>query len=398
VVIEHETDRGGRGASAVAPAPLRATDEQHWAFMGLALAAAERALGRVSPNPAVGAALARDGQVVGVGHTQPPGQAHAEIMALRAAGARARGATLYTTLEPCSHHGRTPPCVDALLAAGVAEVYAAVVDPFPAVNGRGLERLRAAGVAVHIGLRAEEARGLLAGFFHRLATGRPLVTVKYAMTLDGRIATHTGHSRWITGPEARREVHRQRDRADAILVGVGTVLADDPLLTTRLEPEAAGAGGPHHPLRIVLDSQGRTPPTARLLRPDLPGRTLIACTAAAPEARRAAWARQGIEALVVPGEGPRVDLPALLALLGERGVNTLLVEGGGETIGAFFAAGLVDRVHAFIAPALVGGQDAPGPIGGAGVATMADAWRLRDVTIQRFGADLMVSGKLKVES
>lgn len=364
------------------------------AFMELALAEGERALGRVSPNPAVGAVLVRAGQVVGRGHTQPPGGPHAEIVALRAAGAAARGATLYTTLEPCSHHGRTPPCVEALIAAGVTAVYAAAVDPFPAVNGSGLERLRAAGLEVQVGLGAEAAAELTAGFRRRLATGRPLVTAKYAMTLDGRIATHTGQARWITGPAARRAAHRLRDRSDGILIGVNTVLADDPALTTRLPADECGANGPHHPLRIVLDGRGRIPSDAQILRAELPGATLIACTPAVAPERRAAWEQRGAEVLVVPGAGPRVDLPALLAALGARGLNTLLVEGGAEVLGAFFAAGLIDRVVAFVAPVLVGGRTAPGPLGGQGVATMAAAGRLTGVTVRLVGEDLMICGAL----
>ena len=232
---------------ATAVAPDSEGDERERRYMRLALAEGRRALARTSPNPAVGAVLVRDGRVVGAGATQPPGGAHAEIMALRAAGAAARGATLYVTLEPCAHHGRTPPCVDALIAAGVARVRAAIVDPFPPVAGRGLDRLRAAGIEAEVGLCAAEARALHEGFLTRLATGRPHVTAKWAMTLDGRIATRTGHARWITGPAARREVHRLRDRVDGILVGVGTVLADDPLLTTRLPDGEAGTAGPTTP-------------------------------------------------------------------------------------------------------------------------------------------------------
>ncbi len=372
-----------------------ADQEVHRAYMRLALAEGHRALGRVSPNPAVGAVLVRDGRVVGRGHTQPPGGSHAEIVALREAGNAARGATLYVTLEPCAHFGRTPPCVDALLDAGVAAVYAAIADPFPAVAGRGLERLRAAGVAVQVGLCAGEAREAHEGFFTRLATGRPHVTAKWAMTLDGRIATRTGHSRWVTGPAARHEVHRLRDRVDGILVGVNTVVADDPRLTTRLPDAEAGAGGPHHPLRIVLDSTGRTPPDAHILSPDLPGRTLIACTEAAPPERREEWRRAGAEVLVVAEAGRWVDLGKLLPALGARGLNTLLVEGGGEVLAAFFAAGLVDRLLAFVASVLVGGREAPGPLGGTGAALMDEAHRLRNVAARRLGDDLLIGGEVE---
>lgn len=390
-------DRAGSGAPgcpAASATPDQVFEERDRAFMALALAEGARALGRTSPNPAVGAVLVQDGRIVGRGRTQPPGGPHAEIVALREAGAAARGATLYVTLEPCAHHGRTPPCVDALIAAGVAEVRVALGDPSPQVAGRGLARLREAGIRVAVGLGATEARALHDGFFTRLARGRPHVTAKWAMTLDGRIATRTGHARWITGPAARREVHRLRDRVDGIMVGVGTVLADDPLLTTRLPDEEAGDGGPHHPLRIVLDSAGRTPLGARLLRPDTPGRTLIACTAAAPEARRIAWRERGAEVLVVAGDGARLDLRRLLAELGARGLNTLLVEGGGEVLASCFAAGLVDRALAFVAPKLVGGRAAPGPLGGLGVGTLGESYRLRDLVVRHFGDDLLIGGEV----
>jgi len=381
-------DRVGRAAID------RSVEERDQSFMAVAVAEGRRGLARTSPNPAVGAVLVRDGRIVGRGRTQPPGGPHAEIVALREAGESARGATLYVTLEPCAHHGRTPPCVDALIAAGVAEVRVALVDPFTLVAGQGIALLREAGLWVTVGLGAAEARELHEGFFTRLATGRHHVTAKWAMTLDGRIATRTGHARWVTGPAARREVHRLRDRIDGIVVGVGTVLADDPLLTTRLPDEDVGVGGPHHPLRIVLDSAGRTPPDARLLRPDTPGRTVIACTAAAPGARRAAWRECGADVLVVAGDGPRVDLRHLFADLGRRGLNTLLVEGGGEILASCFAAGLVDRALVFVAPKLIGGRAAPGPLGGTGAATMEGAHRLRDVVVQHFDDDLLIRGDI----
>lgn len=354
-----------------------------------------RALGRTAPNPPVGAVLVRDGHLVGRGHTAPPGGPHAEIVALREAGPAARGATLYTTLEPCAHFGRTPPCVDAIVAAGVSTVYAAAIDPFPAVAGRGVARLRAAGLAVTVGVGEDEAQELHGAYMHRLATGRPEVTAKWAMTLDGKIATRTGHSRWITGPEARLEVHRLRDRVDAILVGVNTVLADDPLLTTRLPAADAGAGGPHHPLRVVLDSRGRTPPDAAVLRPSASGRALIACTTAVPPSRRDAWRDAGAEVVALDGAGPGVDLPSLLDLLGARGVNSLLVEGGGTTLASFFAAELVDRAWVFIAPKLVGGREAPGPLAGTGVATMHGAVQLGRLSARWLGADLLLTGAVE---
>ena len=340
--------------------------------------------------------LVRDGELVGEGATRPPGGPHAEIVALQQAGARARGATLYVTLEPCAHQGRTPPCVDAVLAAGVRRVVVALSDPFPAVCGRGLARLRAAGIEVEIGLEASAAALVNAGYLKRLRTGLPEVTAKFAMTLDGRIATRTGHSRWITSELARREAHRLRDRHDAVMVGVGTVLADDPLLTVRLPPEEAGEGGPHHPLRVIVDSRARTPATAAMLRPDTPGHTLIACTADAPADRIATLAAAGAEILVVPFGAGGVDLEALLQALGERGLNRVLVEGGSRLLGQLFDLGLVDQVVAFIAPVIVGGCGAPGPVGGTGVATVDQAWRLQGVEWCQVGPDVIVTGRLRI--
>jgi diaminohydroxyphosphoribosylaminopyrimidine deaminase/5-amino-6-(5-phosphoribosylamino)uracil reductase len=362
--------------------------------MQRALALAWRAQGRVAPNPAVGAVVVRDGELAGEGATKPPGGPHAEIVALQEAGERARGATLYVTLEPCAHHGRTPPCVDAVIAAGVRRVVVALSDPFPEVCGRGLARLRAAGIDVEVGLEARAAALVNAGYLKRLRTGLPEVTAKYAMTLDGRIATRTGHSRWITGELARREAHRLRDRHDAVMVGVGTVLADDPLLTVRLPSEEAGEGGPHHPLRVVVDSRARTPGTAAVLRPDTPGHTLIACSTDAPAERLAALEAAGAKLLVLPRGDGGVDLGALLRALGERGINRVLVEGGSRLLGRLFDLGLVDQVVAFIAPVIVGGCGAPGPVGGTGVATIDQAWRLHGVELCQIGPDLVLTGRL----
>ncbi len=360
-------------------------------FMQEALALARRVLGRTAPNPAVGAVVVRDDRVVGRGWTCPPGGPHAEVMALREAGEAASGATLYVTLEPCCHHGRTPPCTEAIVAAGIARCVVAVADPFPLVNGGGITLLRRLGIVVEIGLKADEATDINAGFFTRVRTGRPLVLAKYAMTLDGRIATRTGHSRWITGEEARLVVHQLRDRIDAIAVGAGTVIADDPALTTRLPDELAGEGGPHHPLRVVVDGRGASPLTARVFDSSLPGRTLVATTAAASPEWLSGLAERGVEHLAC-GEGPRLRLDALLDRLGERGINTLLVEGGSRLLGAFFDGGLVDHIAAFVAPVVVGGSDAPGPVGGFGVPTMAEAVRLTNVRLTRLGDDILMEG------
>lgn len=370
------------------PNPVIEPADTRW--MQHALALARRGLGRTSPNPAVGAVVVRDGVAVGEGFTQPPGGPHAEVVALAQAGAAARGADLYVTLEPCCHHGRTPPCTNAILAAGIARVHFAVADPNPRVNGGGAAVLKAAGVEIRCGACAEEAHQIIAPFAHHIATGRPLVTLKYAMTLDGRIATRTGHSRWISSEASRAAGHQMRDRADAILVGAGTVIADDPALTTRLD----GVADVHHPLRVVLDSHGRVPLSARVFDPTLPGRTLVA-TADMPAGRVRSLAGRGIECVhVPPGSDGRVSLPDLLDLLGGRQVTDLLVEGGSTVHGAFLDAGLAQRLCAFVAPKLVGGNGAPGPVGGVGAACMDEAIGLKRVRAVQLGDDLMIAGEL----
>ncbi len=359
----------------------RITDE---GYMREALSLARLGAGTASPNPMVGAVVVADGRVVGRGYHPKPGEPHAEIFALREAGASARGATLYTTLEPCAHTGRTGPCTEAIVGAGVSRVVAAMVDPDPLVRGAGLARLREAGVETAVGAGEAEARRLNETYIKHRTTGLPFVTAKWAMTLDGRIATRTGDSRWISSAASRAHAHRIRAVSDAVLVGVGTVLRDDPALTARIG-EASGPAG--RPRRVVLDSRLRTPPAARILAPDgIP--VIIATTrSASPEARRA-FEERGAEVLVCDGADERVDLPALLRELGARGVLSLLVEGGAAVHGAFREAGLVDKVLVYVAPLLVGG----GPVAGAGlgVAAMADAWRLGPVEVQRFGDDVLI--------
>lgn len=388
--LRHRVFRRGVFAVSV---PADPEVDRYW--MRRAIELAWRAQGRVAPNPAVGAVVVRDGRLVGEGCTKPPGGPHAEVVALNQAGEQARDGVLYVTLEPCAHYGRTPPCVDAILRAGIRRVVIAVPDPYPEVAGRGIRRLREAGVEVTLGVAAEEAAEVNAGYFKRLRWELPEVTLKYAMTLDGHIATITGHSRWITGPEARRYAHQLRDRHDAVMVGVGTVLCDDPLLTTRLAPEDAGDGGPHHPLRVVIDTRARTPPQARLLQRSTPGRTLIVTTELAPADRvRALW-EVGAELAFVPVRCGRVDLRATLRLLAGRGMNRVLVEGGGQLLGSLFDEGLGDRVVAFIAPVLVGGAQAPVPLAGKGIETMEGALRLPDPVIRTLGRDVVIEGRLR---
>lgn len=351
--------------------------------MRRALELAERGRGQVEPNPLVGAVLVRNGQLAGEGWHRRYGQAHAEIHALAAAGEAARGATLYVTLEPCCHHGKTPPCTEALLRAGITRVVAAMSDPFPQVAGRGAELLRAAGVLVEIGLGLAEARRLNAPYLKLLATGRPYVHAKWAMTLDGKIATRTGDSRWISNSTSRRRVHELRGRMDAILVGIGTALADDPLLTVR-------PPGPRMALRVVLDSRARLPPTCRLAQTARTTPTLIVTAGETAPHLQAL----GCEILPLPSEAARPSLPALLDELGRRRLTNVLVEGGAEVLGSFLDASAIDEVHVFIAPRLVGGAEAKTPMSGHGAETIQTALSLAEAHVELIEGDVFVHGFL----
>jgi diaminohydroxyphosphoribosylaminopyrimidine deaminase/5-amino-6-(5-phosphoribosylamino)uracil reductase len=338
-------------------------------WMKRALELAKRGRGYVEPNPLVGAVVVSEGRLVGEGWHQRYGQAHAEVHALAAAGDAARGATLYVTLEPCCHHGKTPPCTDAVLRAGIARVVAAMSDPFPQVAGKGAALLRAAGVPVELGLAEAEARRLNAPYLKLLSTGRPYVHAKWAMTLDGKIATRSGDSRWISNDASRRRVHVLRGRMDAILVGIGTALADDPLLTAR-------PPGPRTALRIVLDSRGRLPLTSQLVRTAREAPVLVVTSEAAAVQHQQELAALGCEVQVLPGEDGRPSVAALLDELGRRRLTNLLVEGGGEVLGSFRDADAIDEVHVFIAPRLAGGAGAKTPIEGQGVARIEEALSL----------------------
>ncbi len=320
--------------------------------MARALRLARRGLYTTHPNPRVGCVLAHGGSVVGEGFHARAGGPHAEVVALRAAGGRARGATAYVTLEPCAHHGRTPPCAEALIAAGVARVVAAMQDPNPQVAGRGLARLREAGVAVAVGLLAREAEALNPGFVSRMRRGRPWVRLKSAVSLDGRTAMASGESQWITDAPARRDVQRQRARVDAILTGIGTVLADDPSLNVRLAAAELGIEGPvRQPLRVVLDPSLESPPGMRML--GLSGRTLI-LTARDHPPRRAALEAAGAEVRRVPAAAGGLELGAVLDLLARREVNEVLVEAGATLAGALLAGGWVDEWVVYMAPHVMG--------------------------------------------
>ncbi len=361
-------------------------------FMRLALEEAMTAVGTTSPNPPVGAVVVRDGQVVGRGHTQPPGGAHAEVMALREAGGAAQGATLYCTLEPCSFTGRTGPCTETIIEAGIAAVRYAIEDPDDRVAGAGDARLRAAGIDVLAGDGSAEAQHILQGYVKHRRTGRPAVIAKVAMSLDGRIASASGDARWVTGPEAREWVHRLRTRVDAVIVGSGTQAADNPTLNAR---PGGSPEGVHQPARIVIDSRGRTSPAANLFATP-GGPVIIATTSAAPAAWHASIAAAGGETLVLPtearAEGGRVALESLLDALGKRGMLNVMVEGGGVLLGTLFDRRLVDRLYAVIAPVVIGAATAPSAISGRGAQVMREAPRLRDVSVTRLGEDVLVEG------
>ncbi len=322
-------------------------------FMAMALALAERGLGNVWPNPAVGCVLVKEGRVVGRGWTQPGGRPHAESEAIGRAGEAARGSTAYVTLEPCAHHGRTPPCTELMLAAGIARTVVAAVDPDPRVDGRGIARLRAAGIAVEVGCLEAEACRLNAGFFARMRERRPQVALKLATSADGRIATATGDSKWITGAAARAEGHRLRLRHDAILVGSGTALADDPMLTCRLPGLEERS-----PVRVVLDRRLRLEPASRLARSGA-SQPLWLFTSDPRGASGAALRRQGVELHALADAAPAAQLRAMLKVLAERGITRLLVEGGAGVATAFLRARLVDRLYLFDAPLLLGADGQP---------------------------------------
>lgn len=364
------------------------TDED---YMREALRVAENARGRTSPNPLVGAVIVRGGRIVATGWHRKAGTPHAEVHALRMAGELAKGATLYVTLEPCAHYGRTGPCAKAVVEAGIARVVIALKDPNPLVAGKGIAILEEAGIEVKCGVLAREAAKLNEAFLKWIQMGLPLVALKTAMSLDGKIATYTGASQWITGEAAREQVHKYRDEYDGILAGIGTVLADDPSLTTRLTD---GTG--KNPVRIIADSLARTPVKAKLLT-DGEARTIIAVTEAAPNDKVEALKAAGAEILVA-GPGPQVDMSLLMKQLGEREITSVFVEGGGTVNFSLLKAGLVDKVYAFVAPKIIGGQEAKTPVEGEGFATLAEAVELTALEAGNIGRDVMLTGYVQKEN
>ncbi|MBA7487373.1 Riboflavin biosynthesis protein RibD [subsurface metagenome] len=360
--------------------------------MEQALSLAKLALGQVSPNPAVGAVVVKNDIVVGQGYTQPPGSWHAEVVALKQAGKKAQGGVMYVTLEPCCRYGRTPPCTQAIIAAGIAEVHLAMLDVNPLVSGRGKDELEGEGIKVYLGEHEEAAKEVNEAYTKFITTGMPFVTAKFAISLDGKIATKSGDSKWISSDEARKYVHNLRYTSDAIMAGVNTVLVDDPHLTAR---SCGGRGGTarKQPLRVIVDGKGRTPLTAQLFSE--PGKTLLALGKFVTPEEKAAFAQVGAELLELPSEGGLVDLGKLLKALGERGITSVLVEGGGILLGSLFDGKLVDKVIAFIAPIIIGGKEAKTAVSGKGVDKVVDSVKLERVSLEKLGEDLMVSGYVK---
>ena len=355
--------------------------------MARAVELARRGLGRTSPNPPVGAVLVKRGRVIGEGWHHRAGGPHAEVLALRQAGAAARGATLYLTLEPGAFQGRTPPCAPTVIAAGIARAVIAVRDPHPRVHGRGIRALRAAGIRVVTGVLAEEAGAVSAWFRHAIVRGRPYVLLKLAASLDGRIATATGESRWVSGPAARRWVHRLRNEVDAVVVGAGTVRADDPALTCRIR-------GGRDPVRVVVAGRLQISPRARVVRQRSSAPTLVVTTNAASARRRRALVRAGAELIVLPGRAGRIRVAALLAVLQTRGIVSVLIEGGGELAAAALRERVVDRLLLVSAPLVIGGDGRP-MLAPLGVRRLAAAPRLRDQQILALGPDVVREGTVQ---
>jgi diaminohydroxyphosphoribosylaminopyrimidine deaminase/5-amino-6-(5-phosphoribosylamino)uracil reductase len=367
--------------------------------MQMALRLAAKGRRTVPPNPMVGAVVVADGRVAGQGYHRRPGSPHAEILALRAAGMRARGATLYVTLEPCCHlDKRTPPCVPALIDAGLKRVVVAMPDPNPRVRGRGMTALRRAGLQVTSGCLRAEAERLNEVYVHWIRTGRPFVTLKAAMTLDGKLATASGESQWITGAAARADGHRLRSEVDAILVGIGTVLRDDPRLTSRPTGRMGKRRDTRSPIRVIMDSRLRIPLAARVLRPSTPDGTtpptIVATTRRASRRRIGQLKRRGATVLVLPAQHGRVSLRACLDRLGRLGISSLLIEGGSNINASALRQGVVNRIRCYVAPRLLGGQDAAGMIGGVAPRRLAHCVSLTAWSVRPLGADLVIDARV----
>jgi len=359
-------------------------------YMQKALELAAQARGRTSPNPMVGAVVVKDGQIIGQGYHIKAGTPHAEVIALREAGANARGATLYVNLEPCSHYGRTPPCAEAIVKAGITKVVIGCLDPNPLVAGKGLEILQNAGIETRVNVLQEKALKLNEAFFKYIKTGLPFVSLKVAMTLDGKIATSTGDSRWISSADSRQYVHQLRNFTDAIMIGIGTVLKDDPLLNTRLD-----ISDKRDPIRVIIDSKLDLPLESQIVKTASKQPTIVFCNHQADAEKKELLIKNAIEIIAIEG-GDILPLEEVLRCLGKMGIMTLLVEGGGEINGYLMAKGLIDKLYWFIAPKLVGGRQAPTPVGGIGIPVLKEALRVKSMEISRLGEDILITGYINL--
>jgi len=355
-------------------------------FMKLALDLAIGTLGQTSPNPVVGAVLVKDGQIIGMGAHLKAGEPHAEVHAIEMAGDQAIGSVLYVTLEPCSHYGKTPPCSDLVIKTGIKKVFVATTDPNPQVAGKGIERMKKAGIEVEVGMLQEEARDLNKVFFYNIQSGLPYVTLKSAASIDGKTATVTGESRWITGEEARLDVHHFRHQHDGIMVGVNTVLKDNPSLTTRL------VEGGKNPIRIILDTHLRTPLDAKIIT-DQKAPTWIITGADVDRKREIQLSELGIE--VMKMESQKISIKEMLAALGKRGITSLFVEGGAEVHGSFLKERAFQQIITYIAPKLIGGKNAPASFGGQGIEQIGDAVSLNIIQVDLIGSDIRIIAEPK---
>lgn len=358
----------------------------HNDFMDRAIELAYRGVGAVNPNPLVGAVIVKNKQIIAEGWHACYGQWHAERNALDRCGNEAQGATLYVTLEPCCHHGKTPPCTEAIIEHGIAKVYVGILDPNPLVAGKGVKQLQEAGIEVEVGIQEEAIRTMNRVFLKYIATGKPWVTLKCAMTLDGKIATHTGHSRWITGEAARIRVHELRREYTAILVGIGTALADNPMLNCRLPQEG------RQPIRVVVDSWARIETNSRLVQTAREYPTLLVHTSDALDEKITELTNCGVDCICCKKRNSKVDIEAMLLELGKRKIDSILVEGGGTLNYAFLEQKCLDQVYAFIAPKLIGGRNAKTAIEGEGIAHMDEAIALTSTTVERIGNDILITG------
>lgn len=361
------------------------TDEKYMMF---ALELAEKGRGKVEPNPMVGAAIVKSGDIIGTGYHRIFGGAHAEVYAINEGGANCKGATLYVSMEPCAHYGKTAPCVDAIVKAGIGKVVIAITDPNPITSGKGIQRLREAGIEVKLGVMESQAMRLNASFFKLMQQGLPYVIVKWAMSLDGKIATHTGDSKWITCEESRVYVHKVRRQVDGVLVGINTVLRDDPLLTCRLE-------GGRNPKRIIIDSNASLPLNSRLLKTIHESEIIVAVNRNVLYERIKKLRQLGCEVIQTNNTSDRVDLKELFLRLGEMEMTNVLVEGGSRVITSIFEECLADKVIVFIAPIIIGGQGANSPVLGRGIDAMSEAAKVNEITIKRFSNDIVIEGFLK---